>query len=116
MSLDISHFKCLNRLGASMKALRAFAKKLFSFRKIVWLFLCSMLMIAGEAGAQVGDQGNKQPTGGNGTAITQPVPKYGPPPAPAYGPPPPHWKVPIVKPQPPVVVKYGPPSSFKPEP
>ena len=94
-----------------MKALRAFTKKLFSFRKIVWLFLCGMLIIAGEVGAQQGDQGNKQPTGGSGTVIKEPVPKYGPPPAPAYGPPPK-----VVKPQPPMVVKYGPPSSFKPAP
>jgi hypothetical protein len=69
-----------------MKALRAFAKKLFSFRKIVWLFLCGMLIIAEEAGAQQEDRGNKRPPDGSGTIITQPVVKYGPPPAPAYGP------------------------------
>jgi hypothetical protein len=92
-----------------MKALRTFARKLFSVRKIVWLFLCGMLITAAEAGAQQGNQGNRQPTGGNGTTITQPVVKYGPPP--------PQWKPPIVvKPQPPMEVKYGPPSSFKPEP
>ncbi len=40
-----------------MKALRTFTKKLLSFRKIVWLFLCGMLIIAEEAGAQKGDLG-----------------------------------------------------------
>src|SRR5208283_3776604 len=85
-----------------MKALRVFAKKLFSFRKIAWLFLCGMLIIAEEAGAQQGDQGNKQPAGGKGTTITQPVgKKYGPPPS-----------APRLRP-PPRMTKYGPPSSFK---
>ena len=99
-----------------MKALRTFAHRLFSVRKIVWLFLCGMLITSAEAGAQQGNQGNRQPTGGNGTIISEPVVKYGPPPVPLYGPPP-QWKPPIVvKPQPPVEVKYGPPSSFKPEP
>ena len=93
-----------------MKALRTLAHKLFSVRKIVWLFLCGMLITAAEAGAQQGNQGDKQPIGGNGTTITQPVVKYGPPPAPAYGPPP---RPRPPKPQPPMEIKYGPPSSFK---
>jgi hypothetical protein len=85
-----------------MKALRRCAKKLFNFRKIVWLFLCGMLIIVEEAGAQQGDPGNKQPAGGNGTAITQPVDeKYWRPPS-----------SPRVKP-PHRMTKYGPPSSFK---
>jgi len=70
-----------------------------------------MLLIAEEAGAQQGNQGNNQPTGGSETAITQPVVKYRPPAAPKYGPPPR-----VITPRPPVVVKYGPPSSFKPAP
>ncbi len=88
-----------------MKALRTFTKKLLGFRKIVWLFLCGMLIIAEEAGAQQGDLGNRQPTGGSGTSITEPVVKYGPPPS----------LTPPLKP-PRMMIKYGPPSSFKPKP
>ena len=95
-----------------MKALRTFAKKLFSFRKIVWLFLCGMLIIAEEAGAQQGDQGNRQPTGGKGTTITEPVVKYGPPPSPPILIPPRM----TMKYGPMTTKKYGPPSSFKPKP
>jgi hypothetical protein len=85
-----------------MKALRRCAKKLFSFRKIAWLFLCGMLIVAEEAVAQQGDQGNKQPTGGKGTTIAQPAgKKYGPPPAS-------HRLGTPLK-----MTKYGPPSSFK---
>ena len=87
-----------------MKALRRCAKKLFSFRKIVWLFLCGMLITAAEAGAQQGSEGNKQPAGGNGTTITEPVVKYGPPPR----------LTPPVRP-PRMMTKYGPPPSFRPK-
>jgi hypothetical protein len=86
-----------------MKALRRCAKKLFSFRKIVWLFLCGMLITAAEAGAQQANQGDKQPVGGNGTTITEPVVKYGPPPSLTPPSRPPH-----------MMTKYGPPPSFKP--
>jgi hypothetical protein len=92
-----------------MKMLRTFAHKLFGVRKIMWLFLCGMLITAAEAGAQQANQGDKQPTRGSGTTITQPVvkhvPKYGPPPMPPYGPPP--------HPQPPLVVKPQPPAEVK---
>ena len=52
-----------------MRILEGFAKKLFSFRKIVWLFLCGMLLLSGKAGAQQPDAGLKV--------------KYGPPPRPS---------------------------------
>lgn len=98
-----------------MRSVDRLRKKLFGFRKIVWLFLCGMVMIAGETGAQQGDRRDKGSIDGNQTTITQPVVKYGPPsslrPPPSvlkYGPPS-SWD--STRP----VVKYGPPSSFKPD-
>ncbi len=49
-----------------MRIIEALARKLFSFRKIVWLFLCGMLLLSGKSGAQQPDGGFKV--------------KYGPPP------------------------------------
>ena len=61
-----------------MKILGALTKKLFTFRKIMWLFLCGMLVISEEAVAQdaLGDKGAADTVR---PPATEQVVKYGPP-------------------------------------
>jgi hypothetical protein len=73
-----------------MRIMGVLAKKLFSFRKIVWLFLCGMLVVSGKAGAQQADRGftvkygsppslwDKGPSGRDRPPAIEPVVKYGP--------------------------------------
>ncbi len=56
-------------------------KKVFTFRKIMWLFLCGMLVISKAAVAQPTDQGEKGPPDSSRASNTPPVVKYGPPPS-----------------------------------
>ena len=88
-----------------MKALRYVCKKVVQLQKN------SLVVFVRHADYRRGsrrtakNQGNKQPAGGNGTTITEPVVKYGPPPTLTPSP---------VRP-PRMTVKYGPPSSFRPK-
>jgi hypothetical protein len=73
-----------------MRIMSVLLKKLFSFRKIVWLFLCGMLVVSGRAGAQQADRGltvkygsppslwDKGPSGRDRPPAIEPVVKYGP--------------------------------------
>ncbi len=91
-----------------MTILHLLGKKLFGMRKTMWLFLCGVLVVAGQAGAQNTERKDKEPAGNDRPPVTRPVvkygppswqniddlpnsvgpvTKYGPPPAPVYGPP-----------------------------
>jgi hypothetical protein len=73
-----------------MRILNALAKRLFSLRKIVWLFLCGMLLVSGKSGAQQPDRelvvkygpypslSDKVPAPVERPHKIEPVVKYGP--------------------------------------
>jgi hypothetical protein len=64
-----------------MKILDRLVKKLFTFRKIMWLFLCGMLVISKTAVAQQTDQSEKGSSDSGWTSKKPLMIKYGPPPS-----------------------------------
>ncbi len=64
-----------------MKMLRTLVRKLFTFRKIMWLFLAGMLVISEEAVAQQTEGKGASPADKGRPAVTEPNVKYGPPPS-----------------------------------